>query len=57
MKTCYHNNTKIELLYPGHVHHAKMVCTDCGLFVKWVSEKEIQEYDKVEKPPKFKKLF
>jgi hypothetical protein len=33
---CEHNATRLELLPPGSVHHAKEVCMDCDAVLRWI---------------------
>jgi hypothetical protein len=34
--TCPHSATVIERMPAGHVHHAREVCADCGVSLRWL---------------------
>jgi hypothetical protein len=40
---CKHGATTSELMSPGHVHHAREVCIDCGKFLRWLPKRETLE--------------
>jgi hypothetical protein len=34
---CGHDKTQV-ILTPEYVHYGKLVCSECGSFIKWVSD-------------------
>ena len=40
---CSHNATVTEQMPRGHIHHAREVCTHCGVFIRWLPKPETIE--------------
>jgi len=40
---CSHKATVNEQMARGDTHHAREVCTDCGVFIRWVPKPETLE--------------
>ena len=40
-KNPYHNGVTTEAAKKGSPHNARVVCLECGEFIKWASQKDI----------------
>lgn len=43
---CPHTNTRLELMPEGSQHYAKVICSDCGKFLRWEKHPRTVEREK-----------
>lgn len=53
---CNSQNLQSKIMAPNHTHFAKLVCGDCGKYVKWLGKSDAFKYQ-VSNVPESKSLF